>query len=183
MLCLCFSIVCRDVRVFWLLWQVDVAQWWAWSVGRDLGARPLSSSRGLRILGPMRPLYRRVLVFWFRFHYVFKNSKTSLSMYLFCNSRIHVITLYSGHVYVYYTSKLWCWHLIWILVRTDHPLLGVGCHTKFQGKTILRDIYPLDDTTLDPRCYRQIKRLPCHSMCLSPICKKETPRRKQEWQA
>jgi hypothetical protein len=23
---------------------------------------------------------------------------------------------------------LWCWHLVWILVRTDHPYLGVGCH-------------------------------------------------------
>jgi hypothetical protein len=28
-------------------------------------------------------------------------------------------------VYVlYYMSMLWCWHLIWILVRTDHPCLG-----------------------------------------------------------
>jgi hypothetical protein len=34
-------------------------------------------------------LYRRVIVFWFRFHYVL-NSNTSLSMYLFCNSRIHI---------------------------------------------------------------------------------------------
>jgi hypothetical protein len=49
-------------------------------------------------------------------------------MYLFCNSRIHVITLYSGHVCVYYASMLRCSHLIWILVRTDHPCLGVGCH-------------------------------------------------------
>jgi hypothetical protein len=23
---------------------------------------------------------------------------------------------------------LWCWHLVWILVRTDHPSLGVGRH-------------------------------------------------------
>jgi hypothetical protein len=49
-------------------------------------------------------------------------------MYLFCNSRTHVITLYSGHVCVYYASTLQCWHLVWILVRTDHPCLGVGCH-------------------------------------------------------
>jgi hypothetical protein len=49
-------------------------------------------------------------------------------MYLFCNSRIHVITLYSGHVCMYYASMLQCWHLVWILVRTDHPCLGVGCH-------------------------------------------------------
>jgi hypothetical protein len=51
-------------------------------------------------------------------------------MYLFCNSRIHVITLYSGHVCVYYASMLRCWHLVWILVRTDHPCVGVGCHSK-----------------------------------------------------
>jgi hypothetical protein len=69
-----------------------------------------------------------VIVFWFRFRYVF-NSNTSLAMYLFCNSRIHVITLYSGHVCVYYASMLQCWHLVWILVRIDHPCLGVGCHT------------------------------------------------------
>jgi hypothetical protein len=50
-------------------------------------------------------------------------------MYLFCNSRIHIITLYSGHVCVYYASMLRCWHLVWILVRTDHPYLGVGRHS------------------------------------------------------
>jgi hypothetical protein len=31
---------------------------------------------------------------------VFLNSNTSLSMYFFCNSRIHVIILYSDHVCV-----------------------------------------------------------------------------------
>jgi hypothetical protein len=51
-------------------------------------------------------------------------------MYLFYNSRIHLITLYSGHVCVYYVSMLRCWHLVRILVRTDHPCLGVGCHTE-----------------------------------------------------
>jgi hypothetical protein len=29
---------------------------------------------------------------------------------------------------VYYASMLRCWHLVWILVRTDYPCLGVGCH-------------------------------------------------------
>jgi hypothetical protein len=61
---------------------------------------------------------------------MFLNSNTSLSMYLFCNSRIHVITLYLGHVRVYYMSMLRCWHLVWILVRTDYPCLGVGCHKE-----------------------------------------------------
>jgi magnesium-transporting ATPase (P-type) len=59
---------------------------------------------------------------------MFLNSNTSLSMYLFYNSIIYVITLYSGHVCVYYASMFRCWHLVWILVRTDHPYIGVGCH-------------------------------------------------------
>jgi hypothetical protein len=50
-------------------------------------------------------------------------------VYLFCNSRFHIITLYSGNVCVYYASMVRCWHLVWILVRTDHPCLGVRCHT------------------------------------------------------
>jgi hypothetical protein len=61
-------------------------------------------------------------------------------MYLFCNSRIYVITLYSGHVCVYYASMLWCWHLVWILVMTDHPSLGVRCHRVELGVQL---IYPL----------------------------------------
>jgi hypothetical protein len=35
---------------------VGVAQWRAQGVVRDLGARPVSSSRGLHVLGPMRAL-------------------------------------------------------------------------------------------------------------------------------
>jgi hypothetical protein len=30
---------------------------------------------------------------------------------------------------LYYASMLQCWHLIWILVQTDHPCLGVRCHS------------------------------------------------------
>jgi hypothetical protein len=78
----------------------------------------VSSSRGLRILGPMRALVSpsgSILV-----------SLPLLSMYLFCNSRIHVITLYLGHVCVYYTLMLQCCHLVWILVRTHHPCLEGG---------------------------------------------------------
>jgi hypothetical protein len=29
---------------------------------------------------------------------------------------------------LYYASMLRCWHLVWILVRTDHLCLGVGRH-------------------------------------------------------
>jgi hypothetical protein len=60
--------------------------------------------------------------------YVFKLEHFIIYVSL-CNSRIYVITLYSGHVCVYYASMLRYWHLIWILVRTDHPYLGVRCHT------------------------------------------------------
>jgi hypothetical protein len=28
-------------------------------------------------------------------------------------------------------SMLRCWHLVWILVWTDHPCLGVGCHSCY----------------------------------------------------
>jgi hypothetical protein len=64
-------------------------------------------------------------------------------MYLFCNSRIHVITLHSGHVCVYYASMVRCWHLVWILVRIDHPCLGVGCHKPADLLTlILSFVYP-----------------------------------------
>jgi hypothetical protein len=34
---------------------------------------------------------------------------------------------------LYYASILQCWHHIWILVRTDHPYLGVGCHKGDMG--------------------------------------------------
>jgi hypothetical protein len=29
---------------------------------------------------------------------------------------------------LYYTLMLRCWNLVWILVRTNHPCLGVGHH-------------------------------------------------------
>jgi hypothetical protein len=29
---------------------------------------------------------------------------------------------------LYYAAMFRCWHLIWILVRTNHRCLGVGCH-------------------------------------------------------
>jgi hypothetical protein len=105
------------------------AQWRIRGLGGDLGVRPMSSSRGLHILGLMRTLVSpSVSVLVSLPLYLFWNSRTSLSMYLFCNSRIHAITLYSDHVCVYYASMFRCCHLVWILIRTDHPCLGVGCH-------------------------------------------------------
>jgi hypothetical protein len=32
---------------------------------------------------------------------------------------------------LYYASILRRWQLVWILVRTNHPFLGVGCHTPY----------------------------------------------------
>jgi hypothetical protein len=49
-------------------------------------ARPVSSNRGLRIIGFASA--------------IFLYSNTSLFTYFFCNSRIHVMPLYSGHVCV-----------------------------------------------------------------------------------
>jgi hypothetical protein len=78
--------------------------------------------------------YRRVIVFWFRFRYVL-NSNTSLPMYFFCNSRIHVITLYSGHVCVVLCVNASVLAPRMDLVRIDHPYLGVGHHNWYQSRT------------------------------------------------
>jgi hypothetical protein len=78
---------------------MGVALWWACRLGGDLGACPMSSSWGLRIIGPMRALYWRVFYFGFA-SAMFLNSNTSLSMYFFCKPRIHVTTLCSDHVCV-----------------------------------------------------------------------------------
>jgi hypothetical protein len=34
---------------------------------------------------------------------------------------------------LYYPSMLQCWHLIWILVKSDHPYLEVECHNWYQS--------------------------------------------------
>jgi hypothetical protein len=38
-----------------------------------------------------------------------------------------------------------CWHLVWILVRTDHPCLGVGCHIYICSDLITSFTVPLSD--------------------------------------
>jgi hypothetical protein len=57
----------------------------------------VSSNRGLSIIGSMRTLISPSASILFRLRCVL-NSNTSLSMYFFCNSKTHVITLYLGHV-------------------------------------------------------------------------------------
>jgi hypothetical protein len=64
-----------------------------------MGARPVSRSRRLHIIEPMRALASSSdIILVSLLLYFFKNSNTLLSIYFFCNSRMHIITLYSGHV-------------------------------------------------------------------------------------
>jgi hypothetical protein len=65
-----------------------------------MGAHPMCSSRGLCIIGSMRPLPHRVISILVSVPLYILNSNTLLSMYFPCNSRKYVITLYSGYVCV-----------------------------------------------------------------------------------
>jgi hypothetical protein len=65
-----------------------------------MGARPMNSSRGLRIIGPMRAVASLSDSILASLPLYFLNSNTLLSMYFFCNSGHHVMTLYSGHICV-----------------------------------------------------------------------------------
>jgi hypothetical protein len=77
-------------------------------IGRRYGSPPREQqSRISHLRADADPRIVEWQYFWCRFRYVL-NSNTSLSMYLFCNSRIHIITLYSGHVCVYYASMVQC---------------------------------------------------------------------------
>jgi hypothetical protein len=71
----------------------------------------VSSSRGHRILGPMRALVSPSVSILVLLPLCLKLENFIIYV-SFCNSRIHVITLYSDHVCVYYVSMLRCWHLV-----------------------------------------------------------------------
>jgi hypothetical protein len=59
----------------------------------------VSSRRGLRIIGlDAGPCIIECWYFGFP-SAMFQTLNTSASMYFFCNSRTHVITIYTGHVY------------------------------------------------------------------------------------
>jgi hypothetical protein len=60
----------------------------------------MSNSRGLHIIGLMWSLVSPSDSILVSLPLCVLNLHTSLSMYFFCNSRIHVITLYLGHVCV-----------------------------------------------------------------------------------
>jgi hypothetical protein len=42
---------------------------------------------------------------------------------------------------LYYASMLRCWHLVRILVRTNHPCLGMGCHTHLPKLQLIVNPY------------------------------------------
>jgi hypothetical protein len=35
---------------------------------------------------------------------------------------------------LYYPSMLQCWYLVWIMVKSDHLYLEVGCHNWYQSR-------------------------------------------------
>jgi hypothetical protein len=44
---------------------------------------------------------------------------------------------------MYYVLMLWCWKLIMILVKTNHPCLRVGHHSSYQSITsIIHHVRP-----------------------------------------
>jgi hypothetical protein len=79
---------------------MSVAQWRAERLEGDLGARLISSSRGLRIVGLMRVFASSSASILVSLPLCFQSLNTLLSMYFVCNSMTHVITLYSSHVCV-----------------------------------------------------------------------------------
>jgi hypothetical protein len=84
---------------------------------------------------------------------MFLNSNTSLSMYLFCKSRIHVITLYSS---MYVCIMHQCFGVFtsygsWLGLTI--PYLGVGCHNHMRDKYAKRDI-KLEHNSMNIIAYR-----------------------------
>jgi hypothetical protein len=65
-----------------------------------MGACPMSRNQGLHIIGLMWALASPSDSILVSLLLYILNSNTLLSMYFPCNSRKHVITLYSGHVFV-----------------------------------------------------------------------------------
>jgi hypothetical protein len=67
---------------------------------------------------------------------------------------------------LYYASMLWCWHLVWILVRTNDPCLGVGHHSYVPSQSVLRTDASRDPSRAifscidEPRAYRGPDLLP-----------------------
>jgi hypothetical protein len=44
---------------------------------------------------------------------------------------------------MYYALMLQCWQLVWILIKTNHTWLRVGCHSWYQSRTsIIRHWQP-----------------------------------------
>jgi hypothetical protein len=63
---------------------------------------------------------------------------------------------------MHYASMLRCWQLVKILVRTNHPCLRVGCHTKPLTR-------PKGALPMEP-CSATDGGLPCLSLVSYPEC-------------
>jgi hypothetical protein len=49
---------------------------------------------------------------------------------------------------MYYTLMFWCLQLVWILIKTNHPCLRVGCHSaNTHGTTRLYDVKQSENTS------------------------------------
>jgi hypothetical protein len=59
---------------------------------------------------------------------------------------------------LYYASMLRCWHLVWIMFRTNHPCLGVGCHMWLVTSLIL-DVWLLGSLLLGRPDLRLLRSL------------------------
>jgi hypothetical protein len=64
-----------------------------------MGACPVSSSQGQRIIGPMRALVSPRDSIWVSLPLYFKSEHFIIYVFL-CNSRTHIISLYSVHASV-----------------------------------------------------------------------------------
>jgi hypothetical protein len=131
-----FQTCMLEVGYLWPRWRVSLAKFYllrlclyilicvqrcqGFMTAMASGCGPVVSPMfGMRFWSPPREQQPRTshlranvgscIVEWQYFDFasaMFLNSNTSLSLYLFCNSRIHIITFYSGHVCVYYASVL-----------------------------------------------------------------------------
>jgi hypothetical protein len=91
--------VCRAARVLRLLRYVGVAQWRTHGLGGGMGTRPMSSHRGLCIIGPMWALAssREYYFDSLPLYYIFKLEHCIIYVYLLQTKKNYVINLYSGH--------------------------------------------------------------------------------------
>jgi hypothetical protein len=151
--------MCRgNVRVLSLLQQVRVVQRWTWGLGGDLGASPLKSHRGLRIIGLDADPCIVVLVLY-HFHYVFK-TQTLYYVELYCNLRTYcnnsllfglcICDVLLCNYYICndvlwwslrrvgcYTIESCWWYRCWVNIdrgmMPNHGVTSISCQTESQS--------------------------------------------------